>query len=145
MTNTEEGSLPLSSKGGPAESDIELREYRSRKRAIGWRSLLFLAPLAAMLAVRNPWTGVDLLIGGACGVANMLLLMRANERLLNGKGTIGRRKGSGMVRIVSFAAIPVLIASRGPWWIMGVYFGGFFLPLALYALELQRHYRRETL
>lgn len=144
-TNVEKVSLAAASNGSLAESDSELRAYFARKRTISARSLLLLTLLAAAIGLRNPALGVDLLIGGACGVANMLLLMRGNERLLDGKTRLGGHAVGGLIRIATFGAVPVIITARGPWWAMFVYFAGFFTPLALYGFALQRHYRREAL
>ena len=144
-THVEKVSLEGASNGSLAESDSELRAYFARKRTISARSLLLLTLVAAALALRSPALGVDLLIGGACGVVNMLLLMRGNERLLDGKSRLGAHAAGGLIRIATFGAVPVITAARGPWWAMFVYFAGYFTPLALYALALQRHYRREAL
>lgn len=73
----------------------------------------------------------------------MLLVMHANERLLEGRASVGSHLGAAFARLFVFGALPALAAARGPWWGMGVYFAGFFTPLALYGLTLQRRYRRE--
>jgi hypothetical protein len=108
------------------------------------RSLFFILILSAALAVRAPIIGLDLAMGGVCGVINMLLVMRANERLLEGRASFSAHAGWNIIRLFVFGAVPALAATLGPWWGMGIYFAGFFLPLALYVLVLKRRYRREA-
>jgi hypothetical protein len=107
------------------------------------RSLLASLLFSAALAVRIPVIGLDLALGGVCGVINMLLVMRANERLLEGRTSMGAHIGGTLIRLFVFGAVPVYTATIGPVWGMGVYFAGFFTPLALYIGTLQRRYRRK--
>ena len=106
------------------------------------RSLLFGLPLAVAFAVKGPLLGLDFALGVVFGVGNMLLLTRANERLLAGQATVGAHAFGSVMRVFAAGAIPIFIAPFVPWWAFGVYFGGFFLPLAFYALELRRSYRQ---
>lgn len=129
---------------GNADAKAALRAYYALKRSIGVRSLLAILVLSAALAVRAPVIGLDLALGGVCGVINMLLVMHANERLLGGRTSLGAHIGGTFTRLFVFGAVPVFTATLGPWWGMGVYFAGFFTPLALYALTLQRRYKREA-
>ncbi|HEV3156550.1 MAG TPA: hypothetical protein VGZ00_04325 [Candidatus Baltobacteraceae bacterium] len=112
--------------------------YRARKRTISVRTLLLIFPLAALVAMSSIRLGLDLALGGGCGVVYMLTTMRAGERLLDGSGSVGAFRFGGMVRILVFAAIPVMASLHGPWWAMGAYFAGFFTPHILYALEVLR-------
>lgn len=57
---------------------------------------------------------------------------------------MGGHIGAAFLRLLLFGAAPVFVAARGPWWGMGVYFAGFFMPLTLYILTLQRRYRRKA-
>src|ERR1700684_1741758 len=64
--------------------------YIARRRWVGLRSLLVLVPVAVVVAVlRGPILGFDLLLGAACGLGNMWLVMRNNERLLAGRRSRG--------------------------------------------------------
>ena len=119
-----------------------MRAYYARKRLIATRSSWFLAPLAILLALRAPMLGVFLVLGGICGIINILAIMYANERLLDGRRSRGLYLGSNMVRVLAFGAIPVIAAMHEPPGVIGVELAGFFTPLALYAIELQRETTR---
>jgi hypothetical protein len=142
--NVEEGTFPGEPNTTSGDSDSALRSYFARKRTISLRSSLFLIGVSALVAVVSPKLGLDLAVGGVLGVANILLVMRNNERLVDGRRSRGIFAASNMVRIFVVAAIPVMLAIHSPWWSMGVYFAGFFTPLAWYSVELQRWYRRGT-
>ena len=122
----------------------DLSAYYGLKRSIAVRSLFVVWSAAAILALRVPVIGLDLAFGGVCGVINMLLVMRANERLLEGRTSLGGHIGRSFLRLLLFGGAPVYTATIGPWWGMGVYFAGFFMPLALYILTLQRRYKRKA-
>lgn len=68
---------------------------------------------------------------------NALLSMRANERLLDHR-SVSSFVTTAVLRIGVFGTLPVEFALHGPWWTMGVYFLGFFLPLGLYAGTVNR-------
>jgi hypothetical protein len=140
----EEGSLTSGDNTQSAESVVELRAYFRRKRSTGFGALLYLCLTAALVAIRWPMLGADLAIGGVCGIANMLLVMRNNERLVDGRRSRAAYAAGNAVRILAVGAIPVIAAIHGPWWAMGIYFAGFFTPLVWYAVELQRWYKRGT-
>jgi hypothetical protein len=124
-----------------AEASAAVDAYNARKRSIGFRSLLVLVPVAVMLAVlRAPILGFDLLLGAACGLGNMWLVMRNNERLLTGRRSRGVYGLLNVVRILGVGIVPVFSAVTGPWWSMGVALAGFFTPLVLYAAALRREY-----
>ena len=115
--------------------------YYARRRSVGFRSLLFLVPVAAGLAaLRLPILGFDLLLGAACGLGNMWLIMRNNERLLAGRRSRGVYGLINVVRILGIGVVPVFSAVTGPWWSMGVALAGFFTPLVLYGLALRQEY-----
>ena len=141
--NVEEGRLDTGHNMGGADSSADLRAYHARKRLICVRTSIFLVPLVALAALRDPVAGLQLALGGALGVLNMLLVMRENERLLDG----GRSKAifalNGQVRIVAVGILPVAVAFRlGQAWTIGLYVAGFFTPLALYALDYRRSIQR---
>jgi hypothetical protein len=115
--------------------------YIARRRSVGLRSLLVLVPIAAVLAVlRGPILGFDLLLGAACGLGNMWLVMRNNERLLAGRRSRGVYGLVNVIRILGIGIVPVFSAVTGPWWSMGVALAGFFTPLVLYGLALRQEY-----
>ena len=140
--------LPASEEPDPelvaARAAEDVAAYQKRKGTIALRALLFGVPLIALLLGRNPHAALTLAVGLACGVANMLLIMRANERLLAGRTRMGGHTLGNMGRIFTVGAIALWTTSLGPAWMMGIFFVGFFLPLALYAFELQRCYKSTT-
>jgi len=115
--------------------------YIARRRSVGFRSLLVLVPVAVILAVlRAPILGFDLLLGAACGLGNMWLVMRNNERLLAGRRSRGVYGLVNVIRILGIGIVPVFSAVTGPWWSMGIALAGFFTPLVLYAMALRQEY-----
>ncbi|HET9031202.1 MAG TPA: hypothetical protein VFN49_13600 [Candidatus Aquilonibacter sp.] len=125
-----------------AEAAADLATYRALKKSVSIRTLLIVAILGAALA---PWFFVPalaLVAGGGCGILNSLLLMRSNERVVETR-SVGGFVFSSFLRIGLFGIVPVAFAVRGPWWSMGCYFAGFFLPLALYMSSVQRAFKRE--
>ena len=124
-----------------AEATAAVDAYYARRRSVGFRSFLLLVPVAAGLAVlRTPILGFDLLLGAVCGVGNMWLVMRNNERLLSGRRSRGVYGFVNLVRIMGIGIVPVFSAVTGPWWSMGVALAGFFTPLVLYGLALRQEY-----
>jgi hypothetical protein len=134
----EQGRFAADDNRPSAEPGDHVRAYFARKRIVGIRSALVLVPIAGCAAMLSPQLGLDLAAGGISGVANMLLVMRNNERLLErgrSRGAYGLRN---TVRIVVLSLLPVVLAARHPWWFMLVVIAGFFTPLALYSFEFQR-------
>jgi hypothetical protein len=137
--NVEEVQLRSGHKNGGADPTAELLAYHARKRLISVRTLLFLAPLVALATVRNPVAGLQLALGGALGVLNMVATMRANERLLDGRSNRAIFALYAQARIFAVGIVPVAVAvTLGQWWAIALYVGGFFTPLALYALAYHR-------
>jgi hypothetical protein len=122
----------------------ELREYHALKRSVALRSTLLLGGVAILVALRVPLLGLDLAIGGGCGVVNMLLIMRNNERLLAGRRSRGVYGFSNVVRVLGVGVLPALAAITGPVWTLGIAYAGFFTPLVSYAILLRNVYRRGT-
>lgn len=141
-TNIEKGRLDRGPNPVPADAAGEMRAYYARKRSVCASSLLLILSVAVIAAARAPVLGIDLLMGVACGIAYALLLMRANERLAEGT-SLGLHAWSGVLRVLAFGAVPVVAAIIGPVWGMGLYFAGFFTPLALYALAVRREIFKE--
>jgi hypothetical protein len=124
-----------------ADSQAALSFYKMRKRSVGVRSSLLLVPVAVLVAaIWSPKLGFDLVLGGACGLGNMWLVMRNNERLLDGRRSLGVYGLLNVTRILGVGVVPVVAAVTGPWWSMGVALTGFFTPLTLYAFALRREY-----
>jgi hypothetical protein len=77
------------------------------------------------------------------GVLNMLAVMRGNERLLEGRSSRAIFALNAQVRIFAVGILPVAVALRfGQFWTIGLYFTGFFTPLALYAIAYRRSIRQ---
>src|ERR1700684_4045015 len=107
----------------------ELRDYEARKRSVALRSSLLLAGIAILVALRSPLLGLDLAVGGGCGVVNMLLIMRNNERLLDGRRSPGVYGFSNVVRVLGIGTLPATAAITGPVWALAISYAGFFAPL----------------
>jgi hypothetical protein len=121
-----------------------LREYHARKRSVTLRSSLLLAGIAVLVALRSPLLGLDLVIGGGCGVVNMLLIMRNNERLLDGRRSPGVYGLNNVIRVLGVGILPATAAITGPVWALAISYAGFFTPLVSYAIVLRNAYRRGT-
>jgi len=120
-----------------------LRAYFARKWLIGMRSVLVIVPVAGGVAIWLPLLGLDLALGGICGVVNMLLIMRNNERLLERGRSRSAYGLSNTLRIVVVGLVPVFAAVHHPWWYMLVAIAGLFAPLVLYSFELRREFSTE--
>ena len=141
--NVEEVTAAGEAKPARADPASILRAYHARKRVVAVRTTLFLAPLAALAALRNPAAGLQLALGGVVGVLNMLAVMHGNERLLEGRRSRALHAINGQVRIFAVGIIPVAVALRlGQFWTVGLYLTGFFTPLALYAIAFRRSIRQ---
>ena len=136
-----EGMAEIGDNTQGADASAAVRAYDERRRLVGFRTLLLLLPIAAGLAVlRLPILGLDLVLGMACGLGNMLLVMRNNERLLDGRRSRGVYGLVNVVRILGVGIVPVFSAATGPWWSMGVALAGFFTPLVLYGWAMRQEY-----
>lgn len=138
-----EGMVEIADNTQGADAGAAMRAYVARMRSIGVRSMLLLVPVAVLTAVWSPKLGLDLVLGGVCGLGNMWLVMRNNERLLTGRRSRGVYGLVNLVRILGVGIVPVFSAMTGPWWSMGVALAGFFTPLVLYAFALGREYSTE--
>ncbi len=121
-----------------AEPEAALRAYFTRKWLIGMRSAFAILPVAVGMALWWPVLGLGFAVGGICGVVNMLLIMRNNERLLDRGRSRGAYGLSNTVRIIVVGLVPVGVAMNHPWWYMLVAVAGMFVPLVLYSFELRR-------
>lgn len=115
----------------PAEAAADLEFYRSLKRGSSLGTLTLVALVAVPLSPWYPWQALALAAGGASGVANALLSMRGNERLLE-RRNVGAFVLSSLLRLGAFGIVPVMLVLKNPSiWTLGAYFAGFFTPLAL--------------
>jgi hypothetical protein len=103
-------------------------------------SVLFAVSAALAIAAKSPLAAVAIVTGTACGVANALITMRSNERLVEHR-SVSFFVFSSILRVAVFGIVPVEFALHGPAWLMAVYFLGFFVPLALYAILVARAVR----
>jgi hypothetical protein len=115
----------------PAEAAADLAFYQKMRRAAVLGTLLVVALPAILLALWFPWLGLALAVGGIAGIANTLLSMHGNERLLE-RRSVAAFVLSSFVRIGLFGIVPVVLAVRAPsLWTLALYFAGFFTPLAV--------------
>lgn len=117
---------------GDAESAVDLRIYFRFKRTVALRTVLIVVPGSLILAVWAVRPAVALAVGALCGLGNMVLGMRGNERLVEARN-VGIFVLSSFLRIGLFGIVAAALAAWGPLWSLGTYFAGFFLPLGLYA------------
>jgi hypothetical protein len=113
-------------------------KYYARKRTMVLVSLTAGAAAGLAGASFSPIGAIAEFTGALCGVANALLSMRGNERLL-GHRSVAAFVLSSVLRIALFGIVPVEFALHGPAWTMAAYYGGFFTPLLVYALLSARH------
>ena len=131
------------STGGRSYSDAEaaadLATYRMLKRSVSIRSLLLVGLLGLVLVWWLPYQVLALVAGGLCGALNTVLTMGSSERLVDTR-RVGGFVLSSFLRIGVFGIVPVAFAIGGPWWSMGFYYVGFFVPLALFAFLASRRF-----
>jgi len=90
------------------------------------------------------WFALCGLAGAAAGMLNAFLTAYGTHRLLEGR-RVSLFVLSSLLRIGLFAILPVALAMRVPSpWTIASFFGGFFTPLALYAILLGRTLKRKT-
>ncbi len=104
---------------------------------------LAIAGIVALALLPVPYAALAVAVGAACGVANMLGIMRGSERLLEGRSPIYFGLSS-LLRLVAFSIVAAALAVRGPWWSLGPFLAAFFLPLATYAFRAWRLFRSRT-
>lgn len=114
----------------------------ARMRTVALRSSLLLAGTAIVMAIRSPILGLDLAVGGGCGIVNMLLIMRNNERLLAGRRSRGVYGLHNVVRVLGIGVLPAVAGIVGPAWALVISYAGFFTPLIASAIELRNEHRR---
>jgi hypothetical protein len=127
----QEETSPARRTYSPAEAAADLAHYEKIKRTAGAGTLLVVAIPALVLAAWFPWYAIALAVGGLAGVANTLLSMHGNEKLLE-RRSVAAFVFSSFVRIALFGIVPVVLALRAPsLWTLGCYFAGFFTPLGI--------------
>lgn len=125
-----------------AEAAADLATYHRLKWSVAKRSLAAVAVVAILLVPWAWYAGLALTIGAVCGVANMLAIMRGSERLVE-TGSPLLFGLSSLLRLGAFSIVAAAVAARGPWWALGPFLAGFFIPLAGYALGALRAFRRK--
>lgn len=139
MSTSRQEIVPPRRSYSDAQASADLAAYYALKRSVSLRSL-FVVALVGLVAVHwLPHPALALVAGGLCGVLNALLTMRSGERLVETR-RVGSFVLSSFLRIAFFGIVPVAFAAIGPWWSMACYFGGFFLPLAMFAYCAPRAY-----
>jgi hypothetical protein len=124
------------------EQDAELAAYYRLRRSVAAGSFLVAAVVALLLLPLAWYAGLALSIGAACGVVNMLAIMRGSERLVE-TGNPVLFGLSSLLRLAAFSIVAAALAVRGPWWSLGPFLAGFFFPLAAYAWGAWRVFRRK--
>jgi hypothetical protein len=105
------------------------------------RSGLIAGVGALAVAPVSAYASLAIGVGVACGIANMLAIMRGRERLLE-TGNPAFFGLSSLLRLAAFSIVAAALAVRGPWWSLGPFLAGFFIPLGTYALCAWRVFRR---
>ena len=139
----DEEESPLTRRSySAAEAAQDLSFYHKLKRAAALGTAATVLPAALLLGIRHAWFGAALGVGGAAGLANAILSMRGNERLLE-RRSVTAFVLSSFVRIGLFGIVPVVLAVKEPsLWTLGCYFAGFFTPLAVTGILVHRRERR---
>ncbi|MFY9720781.1 MAG: hypothetical protein WAK16_14165 [Candidatus Cybelea sp.] len=125
-----------------AEPTAGLAAYYRLKWSVAAGSFLVAAAVSLLLVPLAWYAGLALSIGAACGIANMLAIMRGSERLIQ-TGSPLLFGLSSLLRLAGFSIVAAALAVRGPWWSLGPFLAGFFLPLAAYAGAALRVSRRK--
>jgi len=137
----DEGDSPPAGRTySDAESAADLAIYFGLKRTVSIRTILVAGPIALVALPWLPYGSLALGAGVACGLGNMFLSMRGNERLVD-RRNVAVFVLSSFLRLAVFGIVAAALALRGPWWSLGPFLAGFFLPLALYAVEAPRAFR----
>jgi hypothetical protein len=109
----------------------DLAFYQRLKWKLSLGTLFAALVAGALLVAWNRWYALAVVVGGIAGIANALLSMHGNERLLD-RRSVAAFVISSFVRIGLFGIVPVILAVRAPSvWTLGWYFVGFFMPLVL--------------
>ncbi|HVR47652.1 MAG TPA: hypothetical protein VMT95_13565 [Candidatus Binatia bacterium] len=112
---------------------------RLKRSVVATSALVGAVALLALLAPA-PYAALAVAVGTACGIANMLGIMRGSERLLE-SGNPAFFGLSSLLRLAAFSIVAAALAVRGPWWALGPFLAAFFLPLATYAFRAWRLFR----
>jgi hypothetical protein len=113
------------------------------RRSVVAVSVLVAGVAALALLPAAPYAALAVAIGAACGIANMLAIMRGSERLLDSGNPLFFGLSS-LLRLVAFSIVAAALAVRGPWWALGPFLAAFFLPLATYAFRAWQLLRSKT-
>jgi hypothetical protein len=114
-----------------AEAQADQAFYNGLRRQAILGTLIVAGIASLVVYAWSAWYAVVLAVGGAAGIANCVLSIHGNERLLD-RRSVATFVLSSFVRIGLFGIVPVILAVRVPSvWTLGWYFIGFFTPLAL--------------
>jgi hypothetical protein len=120
--------------------DMALAAYYRLKWRVADGSFAVAAVVALLLVPFVWYAGLAFLIGVTCGIANMLAIMRGSERLVETRSAVFFGLSS-LPRLAAFSIVAAALAARGPWWSLGPFLAGFFIPLAAYAWSALRVFR----
>lgn len=115
---------------------------RLKRSVVATSALVGVVAVLALLAPA-PYASLAVAVGTACGIANMLGIVRGSERLLD-SGNPAFFGLSSLLRLAAFSIVAAALAVRGPWWALGPFLAAFFLPLATYAFRAWRLFRSKT-
>jgi len=138
----QEDSPPTRRTYSDAEAAADLATYKQLKGSV----LILTGALTVVGALAlerwSPAGSLAILIGGLCGIGNMLLSTRGNERLVETR-KVRAFVISSFLRLGLLGIVAAVLALRGPAWSLGPFFLGFFLPLALFAARAPRAFERK--
>jgi len=120
--------------------EARLRSYFDRKRPMVLGSAALALFAGAALLGWSPVAALAVVAGTACGIANALISMRANEGLVTPRGAPFFVLSS-ITRLLVFGTILGAFAVKGPAWSALVFIGGFLVPLTLYGALVWRAFR----
>jgi len=120
----------------------DLQTYHGLKRVVTVASLLAAGVGALVLLPFSRYAALALSVGALCGVVNMHGIMRGSERLVRTRSAVLFALSS-LLRLAGFSIVAAALAVRGPWWSLGPFLVGFFLPLATYALVAARAFQHK--
>jgi hypothetical protein len=114
--------------------------YARKWPVAGASAAIGLAVSLLLLAWSRP-ASLALALGVACGIANAFGIMQGSERLLKTQNTVFFGLSS-LLRLAAFSIVAAALAAHGPWWSLGPFLAGFFLPLGAYAWDASRVVRQ---
>jgi len=120
-----------------------VKAYYQLKWSIAGKSAVVGAVASLVLLPLSWYASLALMLGVAFGLFNALAVMRGSERLAD-TGVAASFGISSLLRLGAFSIVAAALAARGPWWALGPFLAGFFLPLAAYAWGASRAFRQRS-